>query len=199
MKKATDILTGRADLDKKVARRLARELKRHPYSQPLRMMYAKALMKIGAKDFEDAVNKAAACAPDQRQFRALLTGKGSSAVEKEVSHVEKNQAAPTDSPGNALEPATGGWPGGRKRADQQAIIDRFLEMKPSISAPRDDIPQGELAPDSHAESDDLISETLAEVLVKQGKKERAIEIFKQLSLKFPEKSSYFAKKIESIQ
>lgn len=44
-----------------------------------------------------------------------------------------------------------------------------------------------------------ISETLAEIMANQGKTARAIEIYKQLSLKYPEKSGYFASQIDKLK
>jgi hypothetical protein len=40
---------------------------------------------------------------------------------------------------------------------------------------------------------------MAEVLMKQGKREKAIEMFEKLSLMNPSKSAYFAAKIESLK
>lgn len=52
----------------------------------------------------------------------------------------------------------------------------------------------------YLETDDsLISETYATILASQGEKERAKEIYMQLSLKNPEKSSYFAFLIGQLQ
>ncbi len=45
---------------------------------------------------------------------------------------------------------------------------------------------------------EIISEALAEILVKQDKKQKAAEMYRKLSLRNPEKSSYFAKKIKDL-
>lgn len=81
---------------------------------------------------------------------------------------------------------------------QQRIIDRFLEKAPRIAISREGGTEGEMSRGSIEDNPDLASETLAEILLKQGKRERAILIYKKLMLLFPEKSSYFAKKIENI-
>ncbi len=48
------------------------------------------------------------------------------------------------------------------------------------------------------ENEDVVSETLADLLALQGKKDKAIKMYKTLSLKFPKKSRSFAKKIEEL-
>lgn len=46
---------------------------------------------------------------------------------------------------------------------------------------------------------DITTEAMAEVLIKQGKNEKAIDIYHKLSLLHPEKSPYFAAKIEQLK
>jgi len=46
---------------------------------------------------------------------------------------------------------------------------------------------------------EILTEAMAEVLIKQEKKEKAIEMFSKLSLINPSKSAYFAARIESIK
>ena len=80
------------------------------------------------------------------------------------------------------------------KSKQMELIDRFLKEEPRIQAKKEGFTDENLAERSTAEAPDLATETLAEVYLKQGKTERALEVYKKLSLKFPEKSSYFAKK-----
>lgn len=46
---------------------------------------------------------------------------------------------------------------------------------------------------------DMMTETLARIYLKQGKKDKALEIYNALRLKFPEKSAYFAALIQKIE
>ena len=53
--------------------------------------------------------------------------------------------------------------------------------------------------DASNESDDILTETMAEVLIQQGKKTQAIRIWEKLSLLHPEKSHYFASRISELK
>ena len=46
---------------------------------------------------------------------------------------------------------------------------------------------------------ELATETLAELLASQGHTEKAIRMFEQLSLRYPEKSGNFAARIQALQ
>ena len=47
--------------------------------------------------------------------------------------------------------------------------------------------------------EEVITEAMAEVLLRQGHREQAIQLFTKLSFQIPEKSSYFAARIEQIK
>lgn len=49
------------------------------------------------------------------------------------------------------------------------------------------------------ETAEIITESMAEVLVKQGKKDGAVELYEKLSLLHPEKNAYFAAKISQLK
>jgi tetratricopeptide (TPR) repeat protein len=49
------------------------------------------------------------------------------------------------------------------------------------------------------EESDVTTESMAEVWLKQGNKEKAIELYRKLSLLDPSKNAYFAAKIESLK
>ncbi|MEI8202654.1 MAG: tetratricopeptide repeat protein [Bacteroidota bacterium] len=79
------------------------------------------------------------------------------------------------------------------------IIDRFIQNEPSVTKLSDSAPSLDVAQQSIKEHDDLASETLAKIYLKQGNYQKAIQIFEKLSLIIPEKSSYFAAQIDKIR
>lgn len=95
------------------------------------------------------------------------------------------------------------WLNKRKKApkaDKDRLIDKFITEEPTI--PRgnlDAVEEGDLSEESGTEKEDLFSETLAKIYIKQQLYEKAIATYIKLSLKYPEKSVYFAHRIEKIK
>ena len=88
-----------------------------------------------------------------------------------------------------------------ERQRQLELIENFIKTAPRIPAPRSDentFPDKDLSEKSSALSNKLISESLAKIMVKQGKVEKAIEIYQELICKYPEKKAYFAGKIDEL-
>jgi|WetSurMetagenome_2_1015567.scaffolds.fasta_scaffold02722_5 hypothetical protein len=87
-----------------------------------------------------------------------------------------------------------------KRA-QADLIDKFILTNPRIEPriEKNEHPAEDLAKPSAEEKGSFITETLAKIYVAQGYYSKAIEIYEKLSLKFPEKSAYFATQIEKIK
>ena len=65
--------------------------------------------------------------------------------------------------------------------------------------PSETTPKEDLAEKNASLSDNIVSETLVEILIRQGKKEKAIEVLKKLIWKFPQKKAYFAARIEDLK
>jgi hypothetical protein len=55
-----------------------------------------------------------------------------------------------------------------------------------------------MAIDSIHLGENTVSESLAQIMLNQGKTDKAIEMYRKLSLLNPEKSSYFAHKIKEV-
>jgi hypothetical protein len=84
---------------------------------------------------------------------------------------------------------------------QSALIDKFIDANPRIEPSREksDIPVEDISGPFTETGEGLVTETLARIYVRQGYYSKAINIYEKLSLKFPEKSSYFASQIEKVK
>jgi hypothetical protein len=78
------------------------------------------------------------------------------------------------------------------------LIEKFLEKKPKIK-PVKQTKTVDIAKDSVQYNTNLMTETLARVYVEQKKYDKAIQAFRILSLKYPEKSSFFADQIKAVE
>ena len=94
-------------------------------------------------------------------------------------------------------------PSNEKQKEQLEIIEHFIKAQPSISSAKDKPPhiqEGDLSTIKTGEfGDNIVSETLVELLLKQGKKDKAMEVLKKLIWKFPQKKAYFAAQIEELK
>jgi len=83
---------------------------------------------------------------------------------------------------------------------EQVIIDRFIKEEPQIKPQSSDKLDNEnKAKKSSEDRDELVTETLAGIYSDQMLYHKAIASYKKLMLKFPEKSRYFAGKIEQLE
>ena len=78
------------------------------------------------------------------------------------------------------------------------LIDTFLKSNPKIIPDENRTYQVDLT-ESMQENQDIATETLADIYATQGHKNKAIEIYEQLILKYPEKHIYFAAQIERLK
>ena len=83
--------------------------------------------------------------------------------------------------------------------DKFELIDSFLAKNKKIVPNKNSYNKEDLSEKSWVASDELMTETLAKVFVKQKKYNRAIEAYQVLGLKYPEKNSLFADRIKEIK
>jgi hypothetical protein len=88
-----------------------------------------------------------------------------------------------------------------KKLLQSELIDKFIISNPRIEPRREknESPIPDISTPYVEERGGFVTETLARIYITQGYYSRAIDIYEKLSLKFPEKSSYFASQIEKVK
>ncbi|WP_116771096.1 hypothetical protein [Maribacter litoralis] len=77
-------------------------------------------------------------------------------------------------------------------------IDKFIATNPKI-VPTEQSAIIDISKSSTIDQNELMTETLARVYLEQKKYKKAIQAFKILSLKYPEKSSFFADRIKAVE
>jgi hypothetical protein len=83
---------------------------------------------------------------------------------------------------------------------EQVIIERFIKEEPQIKPQSSDKLDNEnKAKKSSEDREELVTETLAGIYTDQMLYHKAIASYKKLMLKYPEKSRYFAAKIEQLE
>ena len=83
--------------------------------------------------------------------------------------------------------------------DKFHLINSFLSNKEKKIDPQIHYKGEDLSEKSWIATDELMTETLAKVFVKQKKYDKALEAYQILGLKYPEKNSFFALRIKEIK
>ncbi len=88
--------------------------------------------------------------------------------------------------------------------DQKKIIEKFIDVINTNGPNRIAIDESDQFEDLSMRSqtnvsNEFVTEALAQIFVRQGKIEKAIQIYQQLILKKPEKIDYFAEKIKELK
>ncbi|MEM9417045.1 MAG: hypothetical protein AAF963_01695 [Bacteroidota bacterium] len=193
-------------------------LRRYPYFQVGYALLAKAAHDQDRATAGPIIQLAAIHATNRPHLKAFLedtppfTAPASTSYEDIAPvHVEEEQQqAPTDDYDaingyiNAIRQRSKRPITKQKSLAQLNIIQDFMQKdvpfkpRPLQAMPDEDF-YLDLTQNSTAFHEDLATETLARVLIQQGKLARALDIYTQLSLKFPEKKAYFASLIEELK
>lgn len=184
-----------------------RELtERYPAFEAGWMLYLKNLKNLNDLSFEQELINGAIRIQDRRKLYLFLneTNKRPETVESKDDIY--NIIFPTE---YRLE-ATEKTQENQERAAQSfqkksgkgiRLIEKFLEAQPKmpqIKEKESSSPMESPAPQEDV-NEDFVTETLATIYSQQGYYKKAIQIFEKLSLKYPEKCTYFAGQIEKIK
>ena len=170
-----------------------------PYFQAARAVQLKNHKNLESFQFEKILNETAVHTNDRRilfdfiEYNSLYqnTSKKNSNTEKAlektksktfVNWLEQVNLIPID------------------RSNESLTIEKFISKKPKLSIK--DIEQPVIQEDKESQeinTELLVTETLAKLYVEQENYDKAIQTYKILILKFPEKNSYFASAIKKIK
>ncbi|MCO5725724.1 tetratricopeptide repeat protein [Robiginitalea marina] len=86
-----------------------------------------------------------------------------------------------------------------ERQKKFELIDRFIARNPKITPGERTPSDVDIRESLKLDKKELMTETLARVYLEQGKYKKAIQAYRILILKYPEKSSFFADQIKAVE
>ncbi len=207
-------------LDQSTVTELKEIIDDYPYFPVARMLYLRNLKNINSYKFEQELSKHAIFVPDrallyrlldvqskendrfellpydQDTFRHFLQEKPEISQD-ELTYISNYQIEDVfqliDTPAEEeLRPDSD---------SSSDLIDQFISGRIANEPLMERTPDsGKLLSEQSSQiREDLITETLANIYLKQGLYQEALNSYEKLSLKFPEKNSYFAAQIEKIE
>ena len=164
----------------------------YPYFELGWMLYLKNLKKLDAAEFDAILPIAAIRVANRKLLHRFLFEENIFETEVVSELLPEKNSVLLQSDEN--------------KNQGESLIDKFLQTGPQKIRPvATDAETAQVSEnkkvieESVTEKDDFITETLANIYFQQKNYEKAIESFKKLSLKYPEKSVYFASRIKEIE
>ena len=185
-------------------------LDEHPHFVAAHALRLALLRTAAPNQLPEALGRVAFLLPNRKHLHALLAERPRSEAEAQslellpddivIPRTKGRLRASTDDILELIaeQPSTTDCP------STDNLIDQFLNNLPNIQrptppSPLDEQPENvDISAQSVAETGEAISEQLAQILTQQGHTNRALEIYRQLMLKYPEKSAYFAAQMDCI-
>ncbi|KAA6324088.1 hypothetical protein EZS27_026542 [termite gut metagenome] len=202
-------------------------LARYPYCQTLRLLYLKNLYLLHDDSFSSELRKAALYVGDRRALFYLIEG-DKYVLRTETSAVGANQTLKLIDAFLSQSQTSGEVPPTSNHIEYTAdytsyllkgddnrtespdvpklhgheLIDNFIEKAKDqplrIKPIEEDSPSEEVFPEVK-DGESCFTETLAKIYIKQKKYAKALEIIRNLSIKNPEKNTYFADQIRFLE
>ena len=170
----------------------------YPFCQNAQILLCKALHDSNSIKFKSQLKKAASHSANRSLLFEILHEKKNKLANKQENKINFKKNEYSFSEWISIIQTKKIDRSGKKNNNE--IINLFLEKKPTITkkSKQKFYKASENAKTSIQENNEIISETLAKVYSRQEHYEKAISIYKKLSLKYPQKSIYFADQINLI-
>ncbi|MFL2575294.1 MAG: hypothetical protein ACJ0QC_05940 [Flavobacteriales bacterium] len=190
-------------IDKDESIYISNILENFPYFQTAHILYSKALQNTKSIRFKSQLKKAAIYSGDRNLLFDIISQQEDLNISKATIKdklIKEEKKAELHSFLDWISIVQTKKIVRSKKQNSDEIINIFLEKKPKIKNNKQRFfNASENAKKSIVENNDIITETLAKVYTKQEHFEKAILAYQKLSLKYPQKSSYFADQIKVIK
>ncbi|MGL4363837.1 MAG: hypothetical protein ACRCSB_01370 [Bacteroidales bacterium] len=174
---------------------LLRLLEQSPWFTTARIALLKGMKQLNHADFEAQLNQAVLHIPNSKSFEEYLSKvkpieRLPFIVPSNIQPKEPEEIIPND--GFELIEVI------PSKHSSSSIFSASDPMKPEEKSLTTDNSKNENSPCEPKEDKAFVTETLAEIYLKQGLIQEAEEIYTQLSLLYPEKKAYFASRFSDI-
>ena len=193
----SNIISNTLSIDKKEINELNEIIQKYPYFQTTHLLLCKGLHNTESIRYKTQLRKAGSYSANRKILYKLINS-GKSKTNKSQEKIILGNEYHSFLDWLYIIKAEKINRFDNKKSD--IIIGRFIENQPKISQinKHQFFKPSDIAKKSILENHDLVTETLAKVYVKQNHFEKAILAYQKLSLKYPQKSSYFAEEIKII-
>jgi hypothetical protein len=193
----SNIISNTLSIDKKEINELNKIIQKYPYFQTTHLLLCKGLHNTESIRYKTQLRKAGSYSANRKILYKLINS-GKSKTNKSQEKIILGNEYHSFLDWLYIIKAEKINRFDNKKSD--ILIGRFIENQPKISQinKHQFFKPSDIAKKSILENHDLVTETLAKVYVKQNHFEKAILAYQKLSLKYPQKSSYFADQIKII-
>ena len=187
------ILNNGADLNHEKIEELKTVAGEFSYFQVAQILYLKSLKETSHPGFDLVLKKVAVSVPDRKKlYRFLNTTQEVVSGDGDIPAEQENQQVFNLKYDEEVQA-------------KNSLIDKFLSSdigkisrNPETEVDSREV-ENEAVKKSVEEDGEFVTETLAMIYLQQKKYGKALHAFEKLSLKYPEKSVYFASRIKEIE
>ncbi|MDR0733344.1 MAG: hypothetical protein LBF08_04700 [Dysgonamonadaceae bacterium] len=226
MEKIIKLMQGKAKYEKRTLSHLSKIIRKYPYFQLAHLLYAMTLFHRKDERFSSELQKTAAYLNDRKQLFFWIESRFFDAAKLEALRKETPKNADfffkridaflakqgempkklQDAPAVSVDYVKSFLSENReetKPTQFQNAIDDFLE-KDISSIKIEWVDPNELVDEpvdepEQLDDEDFATETMAKIFIKQRKYEKALDIIRKIVLRYPEKFSYFADRIQMLE
>ena len=189
-------------------------LQKYPNFHLARVYQLKAIQQLKASNFNQALSRTAISTFDRELLYEFIEQRNQKVVSKEqIPYTDNNikDSSLVEKKADIIKKLSfSEWACHIKNNKQSnkkdielnekfALIDIFLTKKNKMIPDKNAENKIDLSEKSWASSDELMTETLAKVFIKQKKYDKALQAYQILGLKYPEKNSFFADQLKIIK
>ncbi len=185
------LLENPSAMNENTAEELKQITETYPWFSLAWIIYLKNLKQINSPEYNSVLKNVAIRVPNRKLLHHYM----------HADVLSQTVIDETDNPVSKVDDT-----GEENSIISDSLIDKFLATNPGMIRRNinDDISEDsgvtkEILEKSSTESDELITETLANIYYQQKNFEKSLQAYQKLSLKYPEKSVYFAARIKEIE